>query len=269
MGRLLPCPIHEPGDVAGRRGIPFRVALPSLPSAAAARERTRHRFGVEGAAVILHAVSTWTRDFCEAYGVDYYDVLPRLLGWYLEGAPSPVVLLSVNDGHTLSAVGSGSLRVVNLGPVDEATFGELVASCDLFLNENPFSSSLGRVVHAGVPAVCLVNSLTLTQIYETAPRALVELALELESRRLGSVFPYRVLPLGFAAELDELGLFRDNRFRLAFEELEVWGGEPARERLWRLVWDEAERSRLRDRQRAYRDALEGLAGARDAMERFQ
>lgn len=265
MGRLLPCPIHEPGPVPGRRGVPFRVRGPQPPSPDA-RERARARLGIDGEAMILHTVSAWTRDFCDAYGIAYYELLPRLLGWYFEGAPQPVVLVSVNDGHTLPLEAPGSVRVVNLGAVDEATFGELVAGCDLFLNENPFSSTLGRVVCAGVPAACLVNSSTLVEIHRAAPERLVELALALEHERLGSVFPYRVLPLDFREELEALGLFRGNRFGLAFEELEVWGGEATRERLWHLLWSETARERLRERQRAYRDALEGLPGARAALE---
>lgn len=266
MGCLLPCPIHEPGSVPGRRGAPFGVPMPPLPSRGDVRERVRARLGIEGGAMILHAVSAWAREFCRVFELGYYDVLGRVLGWYFEGAPQPVTLVSVNDGRTVAPTTTGAVRIINLDRVDADEFGELVASCELFLNENPFSSTLGRVAWSGVPAACLINSRRIGELHDQAPAGLVALALELERRRLGSVFPYRVLPLDFRAELDALGLFRDNRFARTFEELELWGGQPTRERLWQLVWDEAERARLRAHQHAYRRAVEALPGPRAVLE---
>lgn len=266
MQILLPCPIHEPGPVGGRRGTPFRVACPPpCRDPEAVRARVRARLGVGDEPLVLHAVSQWTRDFCRVFGLAYYSILPRLLQWYFTGAPRAVVIVSVNGAATTPPIDRGGARVVALDSMDERAFGELVASCDLFLNENPFSSTLGRMVVEGVPAACLVNSRRLTEIHATVPPPLRALALELEQHRTGSVFPYRVLPLDFRAELQATGLFRDNRFGKTFLELEAWGGEDTREQLWRLLWDAEVRRDLREHQAAYGRALEALPGAHEVL----
>lgn len=268
MRSLLPCPVHEPGSVAGRRGSPFAVRRSSASLRAtreAIRTRTRARLGIADGVMVVHCASQWAQEFCRAFELAYYAVLPRLWDWYFRDAPEPVTVVSVNGVSEHDVPGSSRVRVHALPSMGEHDFGELIGSCDLFLNENPFSSTLGRVVNEGRPAACLVNGYKLVDIIDELPSALRELALELEEGRAGSVFPYRVLPLDFRAELESMQLLHANRFADTFEELEVWGGQRTRLRLWQLLWDGQTRERSRRAQRDYVRAVDALPGLFDVL----
>ena len=264
MASLLPCPVHEPGSVAGRRGTPFSIPLPPSPRPRDdVRARTRARLGITEGAMVVHCASQWAHRFCEAFELPYYSVLSRLWGWYFRDAPQPVTVVSVNG--VTSTESNSNVRVLVSPSLAEKEFSELIVSCDLFLNENPFSSALGRVVDEGIPAACFINSYRISELAEKAPAALRELAFELEERRPGSVFPYRVFPLDFRAELESMQLFRGNRFVRTFMELEAWGGEPTRRKLYDLLWDEATRRRLGSAQRDYAEAIATLPGPLEVL----
>ncbi|MBV1858178.1 MAG: hypothetical protein KUG77_07185 [Nannocystaceae bacterium] len=264
MRTLLPCPVHDPGQLAGRRGTPFSIQPPPSPTVREeCRERTRARFGITDGVMIVHCASQWAHRFCTAFDLSYYSILTRIWAWYFRDAPGPVTVISVNG--VTDALIENNVRVVASSSLPEGEFSQLIASCDLFLNENPFSSVLGHTVSQGIPAACFVNSYRIGDLADNAPPALRALAFEMEEHRRGSVFPYRVFPLDFRAELETMQLFRANRFVQTFEELEVWGGSPTQTRLHDLLWDEGTQSRLRKAQGDYAAALAALPGPQEVL----
>lgn len=153
MQVLLPCPLHEPHNVAGSHtGIACRgpLAAPSLPYGERVAIRAQH--GRTAQRVILHAVPGWACKLARAFGGDYYTEF----GWrLLDALPDSSTLISINDGSLLAPSHRSGVDVVNLAPVGSDTFDALLRSVDLFITDNPISSSLGRAISSEIPAcVC-------------------------------------------------------------------------------------------------------------------
>ena len=70
MRIMLPCPMHEPGNVPGRHGEPFRYWDVPLGISAEARTVTRRRYLRHPAELlVLHIVSNWAWKSAEALGL--------------------------------------------------------------------------------------------------------------------------------------------------------------------------------------------------------
>lgn len=267
MTVLLPCPLHEPGAVEGRRGRPFRrPGATDGPSREAQRDVRSEFAGGEGERLVLHSVSSWARQFAAAFDLPYLAYLPRLLGGYLSGVPGGVSVVSVNGEESREPVGRDGVRYRAVGALPPDRYQTLLAAADLLLTENMVSATLGRrVVQAG-PCAVLRNTITPSQIRARAGGHAREIAAAMESERPGSVFPWDVFPIWSTDDLEELGLFRGNGFTETFAELEVFGGEPTGRRLRQLLVSNEEQASLRRRQRAYVGRVEALPGAIEALE---
>jgi hypothetical protein len=90
----------------------------------------------------------------------------------------------------------------------------------------------------------------------------------MERQRPGAVFPFEVFPMVMSGELDKLWLYRANALAAAFEELEIFGGEPTRRRLVGLLQDREAQDALRARQEAYVELLHETDDATDLLERY-
>jgi Family of unknown function (DUF6365) len=259
MEVLLPCPMHEPGPVAGRRGTPFRYWDVPLGIPPDVREETRARY-LEGddAYLVFHASARWAWETAEAFQLAYYRYLPALLEIHLERAPKPVRLLSMNNGRLLSGAPGGRLRVSNLKPMDKASFETLLFSSDLLLTENRISITLGKAVCGLIPSVVLVNSRRYRDLLRTTAPAIRASLVEMEAERPGSVYPYEIFPSGMARELEELGLYRENSITSGFRTLELYANAETSRELVGLLGDDDMRGELETRQRAYVERLARL-----------
>jgi hypothetical protein len=82
------------------------------------------------------------------------------------------------------------------------------------------------------------------------------------------VFAFDAFPLVVTGELDKLWLYRSNLLTGAFEELEIFGGQPTRQALVGLLEDREAQDGLRARQQAYVEMLQQADDASDLLERY-
>jgi Family of unknown function (DUF6365) len=269
---ILPCPLHEPGPVQGRRGIPYRNF--SLPLQLAPEERTlvRSRFLEEGQQediLILRVVSSWQTMSAEERGLPLYDYLSELLAVYLSDLPKPVKLISVSDQCQLRPSTSPNLRVVNLRSMPPDDFERLLLSSDLLLTENEGGYTLGKAL-GSVTAVALVNSYTLEELLkrEEYGSPIRRLVLKMERRHPGSIYPHLVYPRRARPsqivdnprerrkQRNPSALLQDTlrrgRFLSSpFVRGELYGGAETRELFHRLLCDPSSRDRLKEQEMAY------------------
>lgn len=189
MEILLPCPMHEPAPVAGRKGHPFRYWEVPLTIAEVDRQRVRRRYLADNRGfLIVHAAARWTWEGAASAGLPYYQMLPWLLERYLAGLPRPVTVVSVNNGHLLEPVAGGVVQIVNLPSIPSVDYDRLLLSADLLLTENKISISLGKAICAGIPAVSLRNSWRFRALLARCTGEMRELVISMEAHRPGAIF---------------------------------------------------------------------------------
>jgi Family of unknown function (DUF6365) len=259
MKIMLPCPMHEPWQVVGRKGQPFRYLCPPRPLPDALRGRTHARYldGNPGL-LLFHIVSSWAWQSARRLGLNFYDQLGELLNDYLSPLGRPVTVVSLNNGVLLRQPERSSVRIVNVGPMSPPEFDALLFSSDLLLTENKLSISIGKAVCGLQPAAAFVNSFGILDLLESTVGRLRELVLAIENNQPGSIYPFDVYPTGMKDVLPWLVLYRDNSLTRAFTEVEVFGGHPTQQALAALLTDDATRRDLRDRQQTYVDRLSNL-----------
>ncbi|MGH9884973.1 MAG: DUF6365 family protein, partial [bacterium] len=195
MHVLLPCPMHEPSPLPGRCGVPFRCWTPRHLDE---RERDAARAPFvppSSGYLVVHAVSSWAWETARARRSPYYDLLPSVLESYFADCPRPVTIVSINNGSLLRDAPGGKIRIVNLSSLAVDEHERLLASADLVLTENCFSSTLAKAACFGVPGVAWQNVFdgpTLRDwVADDAPAAL----LEVLRRAPASIEPWLVFPL--------------------------------------------------------------------------
>jgi hypothetical protein len=117
MRLLLPCPLHEPYPLTGRKGIPYRAFHPPTVTESSRRDARRSLDPRPDAYVLFHAVAAWSSKMACQLGAALYGRQPAILEDYFERLPGPVTLVSVNDGSFLPHAPRGRLRVVNMPPL--------------------------------------------------------------------------------------------------------------------------------------------------------
>jgi hypothetical protein len=266
MQVLLPCPVHEPTTVDGRRGIPFRSVNLPLELPASRRASIRRKF-LERAPglLILHVAPRWGWLIAEQLKLPYYSFLPRLLSGYLRGLTVPVTVVSVNRRHLLGANHDRQLRFVDLPTLKRGDFEALLLSADLVLTENAVSVSLGTAACGLRPVAVLRNSYRLGEALARADATMAALIQDMERQSPGAVFPWEVFPIWDRNDIEELGLFRDSSYPATLCWLEAFGGAETAERLHQLLLDDAEQAALRDAQARYVEQLEWLPTPREVL----
>jgi hypothetical protein len=257
MHVLLPCPMHEPTEIAGRRGAPFRYW--DVPLGGPTGPRGGDRL------LVLHATPNWAWRIAKRWALPHYAALGELLRHWFAGLPEPVTVVSVNNGELLAELDTPGLRIRNSGVVPPDEYERLLASADLLITDNAVSATIGRAACALLPVALLHNSRRLPEILDAGEPEARRIALAMERARLGAVFRYEAFPIWSAEDVDELGLFRDNSVTSAFARVELFGGEPTRRQLAALLTDAATRADLRERQRRYVERVSALPDAHDVV----
>jgi hypothetical protein len=259
MNIMLPCPMHEPLPVPGRKGRPFRYWTAPLTIGRDERAAVRARY-LRGAdeLLVFHTVSNWAWKSEQALEHHFYATLSELFAFYLGSLGRCVTVLSLNNGDLLAPSSCPDLKIVNLATVSPPEMDRLMFSADLVLTENQVSISLGKAVCGLQPAAAFRNGHGILDLMDRASGKLREIVLAIENARPGSIYPFEVYPTGMGDILEEIVLYRDSSLRAAFERLEVFGGEETRRTLAKLLTDEETRAALQARQRAYVDRLATL-----------
>jgi hypothetical protein len=267
---MLPCPMHEPGSVSGRRGEPFRYWRFPLGVDEETQRRVRSEYVPdEEGLLVFHAVPRWATRAAATLGVSgFYQQLPVLLDHYLTGASKPVTLLSVNNGGLFEAPEGSAIRIHNLSSMPAVEFERLLFSADLVLTENKISISLGKAICARKVSAVLRNSMRLLEVRNRLSGKPLEAVRKMERLKQGTVFPYEVFPTVTSSDLDEIALYRNNSITDGFAELEVFGGDATRDKVTRLLEDDDTRLELQRRQGVYADAVSALDTASLVLERI-
>ncbi len=276
---ILPCPLHEPGPVPGRRGIPFRIGPSPSSETAGVTDRTRCRAKYLGKAaerdgvLILRGSSTWQADLAEEAGVQLHEYLSDLLALYFEDFPRPVTLVSVSDRHKLRRPeGNSRLKVVNLPNLPRDEYRTLVLAADLVLTENEISYSLGQALGHG-HGVLFVNSFTSRELSrrEIDHEGLRRLLSKVEENWPGSIFPHVIHPIRLtkadhklseapvSASGGSLPVATTRLGRMAsspFVKIELYGGRQTREILHRLLLDSSAAQELVREETGYLERLQ-------------
>lgn len=269
MEVLLPCPMHGPDPVPGRSGTPFRYWEVPLARPEVAVREVRERYLIRpDDLLIFHPIPTWAWKFARTAALPYYDFLPEIYETWFSGLDRPVTVISVNSGELLRAPEGGTIRFLNLGTLPSAEFEALLLGADLVLSENRLSISLGKAACGLRPCGHLRNSLRLTQLARVARGRIRDIVLEMESRRPGAIYPFEAFPNLLPRDVEEIGLFRENRLTQAMWSFEVFGGEETGVALRESLLDPRRREELRQRQREYVDALGALPAAGAVLARL-
>jgi hypothetical protein len=269
MKIMLPCPMHEPYSVNGRKGKPFRyLDVPiSLPERVRAQTRARYHVA-EQDLLVLHIVSTWAWKSAHKLGLPFYDRFGDLLGHYLGALDRAVTVVSLNNGALLRQPAQSNVRIVNVEPMSPPEFDSLLFSSDLLLTENKISSSIGKAVCGFQPSAAFINSFGILDLLDSTTGRVRELVLAIENERPGSIYPFAVYPTDMRDVLEQTVLYRGNSLTRAFAALEVFGGNPTQQALADLLTNASARRSLRDRQQTYVDRLRGLADGAGALVHF-
>lgn len=265
MRVLLPCPMHEPSPLPGRRGVPFRSWTPRRLDEQE-REAARGPFTPSSTGyLVIHAVSSWAWEIARAKRSPYYDLLPSVLDSYFADCPRPVTIVSINNGSLLRDAPGGRIRIINLSPLAADEHERLLASADLVLTENCFSSTLGKAVCFGVPGVAWQNRFdgpTLRDcVGDDAPPALAEVL----GRAPASIEPWLVFPILSMDWLQHLRVLDDNTIGRAFLRLEIFGGPATSEALRDLLSESPVRRSMEEDGRSYARSMSGLPDFHDAL----
>jgi hypothetical protein len=147
-------------------------------------------------------------------------------------------------------------------------FEKLLLSADLIVTENKPSFTMGMAICALRPCAVLKNSFGFSELSDRMPPRLRGCVAAMEQERPGAVFAFEVFPMDMTGQLEKLCLYRSNALVAAFEELEIFGGEPTAERMVRLLEDREAQDALRARQQAYVEMLQQTDDAVDLLERY-
>ncbi|MEW5923969.1 MAG: DUF6365 family protein, partial [Candidatus Zixiibacteriota bacterium] len=159
MQIMLPCPMNEPGDVTGRKGLPFRYRDVPLRISDRRRREIRARFLERNDDFLLfHCVSNWAWRQANQIGIPLYHFYPEILDTHMGRGGRPITIVSVNNGRLLTTPGDSKNNYINLPVISQDEFQELLLSSDLMITENGMSISLGLAICGHIPCVSFQNS---------------------------------------------------------------------------------------------------------------
>jgi hypothetical protein len=269
MQIMLPCPMHAPGAVAGRKGAPFRYWDVPLGITRQVRAATRSKYlRHPDDLLVVHIVSNWAWQSAENLKLTFYRYLGNLLLHYLAPLGRGVTVVSLNNGSLLGTATRNGVHLTDIRPVTPPEFDELIFSSDLMLTENKVSISMGKAVCGLQAAAVLKNSYGVLDLMGLCSGPVWEIVSAMERDRLGSVFPFDVYPTGMRDTLESIVLYRDNPLTEGFVELEVFGGAATESALASLLNDTATREGLRGKQQRYVDVLSGIDDGATVLERI-
>ena len=265
MHILLPCPMHEPGEVKGRRGLLFRYRnLPFRPQNKALRAVRQQYLESRDDFLIFHFVPSWAWRHASALGLTFYKHLSKIFGHYFGKLGRRVTIVSVNNGGLLGSSTNAKVRIINLKPVAKGHFESLLFGSDLVLTENKLSISLGKAICGLQSCASLKNSHRLVDLMGHVDGTLREAIIAMESARLGAVFPFEVFPTVGREQLDEIGLYRAIPLLKVFGNLKFMAGKK-RFTVPDVLTDQKIRASLRSHQKSYVRKLRRLRGSTENL----
>ena len=277
---MVPCPLNEPGQVQGRRGIPYRTRT-ALPVVGPSKDKSRCRLKFLGrkdqkeGVLILRSNSTWQAELAEQQNLHLHEYFTDLLTLYLDGLGKPVSLVSVSDRNKLRLCSDNKwLKVINLPNLPPDEYQTLLHSADLILTDNEISYSVGNAI-GNTPTVVFVNSFSAKELFERerADGALGRLISRVKQKWPSSFFPHAIYPLRMQKR--DMIAFRStdpqqdgpsdallpSTIRLGrmssspFFRAELYGGRETKDLLHRLLLDRSTKQELLRHETSYLSRL--------------
>jgi hypothetical protein len=269
MQVLLPCPMHEPSPVAGRRGDVFRYWNVPIERPETSPGEVRSWFlDRPDDYLIFHSVPNWACSQAERMGLFLYRHLGAIFHYYLGDLPRPATVVSVNNGSLLQAPAGSRVRIVNLKPIPRLEFECLLLHSDLVITENSVSIAMGKAICCLQPCCVLRNSFTFGQALDRPDGPIRDLVLQMEQERMGAIFPFNVYPIGMVHELEKIVLYRQNSLTAAFQPLEIFAGSETKQQLNALLTGSREREALRDAQLEYVRRLQQIGDGAEVLQQI-
>lgn len=247
MSALLPCPLHEPEPRAGGRGVRCRGRAGAEPLSDRERAAVRAELGVASAdRLILHAVPGWAGQLSRMLGSDFHRDYGRRL---VDALPESSAIVSINDGSLLAPSHRAGVEVVNLRAVPAPLFDAFLVSADLFVTDNPVSSSLGRAISSGVSA-CVAY------VWHEDERG--GWGAGGADRSAPAAASYDLFPIFPAGEVSRLGVVPGNTVVECFAEVNLAEAADAAGRLLALLSETPGLEAMRGAQARYNGAVRAL-----------
>ena len=246
MRVLLPCPLHEPQRVEDRLGIRCRgrPGAPSLTESERATVRDLFQRSNQDHNIVLHAVPGWACQLARMLGSNFHRELVRGL---IDVLPDNSTIVSVNDGSLLPPSHRETVGVVNRSPLSATAFDALLGSVDLFVTDNPISTSLGRAVSSNV-ASAVVNSWGDDGDVTHHDGA-----------------EYDLFPIFPRGELQKLCVSQNNSANECFIRLDLTDRETARDTIGELLTSSPTQQRMSEARHRYNAAVQRLPSAGEAI----
>ena len=266
MAVILPCPMNAPDRSAARLGTPFRYQEILQHRAPADCALVRSRFAPASSHLVVHTTPNWAWRIADDWQLPHYPLFDRVLEQLLSRVERPVVVVSVNNGALLAERDTPTLTIRNSGVLSNTDYEALLEVADLLVTDNAVSVTIGRAAARRVPVVCLRNRRRLLEIIRGDDPASRELAYAMEEARPGAIFPFDVFPIWNEADVDQLGLFRDNPVTQCVLPIEMYGGADSAESMRRALEDADLRGATRGKQDDYFARVAALPSTRDVLQ---
>ena len=248
---IRPVPTARP-TVAGAYS-----SIPTLERAPGQRDEVRERWGVDaGDKLIVWPMAGWQDPASQSNRAlnALAGLLPHLVLPALDGVGPNVKVVHVSPLAIDPALRPANYR--HSGHLATNEFEALLGASDALLSFNASATSLSTALALGIPT-CLCTAAS----YERDPRFR---ALELPSIIIGwNPPPIWAWPLSLDAVLGEM--VRDNPFYTTMARADAFHGEALVATLRALVFDDAERERIRSAQAAYRQVVAALPSGADRV----
>ena len=122
MNVLVPCPVHDPGVVHGRRGLPFRAwSARNFPQAEVQAWRSRLLNNQDGQ-LVLYSTPAWAVHLARELALPHHRFLAPWLAEAFGGTKKPVVIAAVNASELLAPAVVDGIRMANVPPMPPAKF---------------------------------------------------------------------------------------------------------------------------------------------------
>lgn len=249
--RLQPCPILSP--VATGAGARYSLFGSIPPRSLEARAAARRRLGLSmSEPVVLVTAAKWQSTHRPYAGIQSFIAACE--------AAVDRVLLALGDCVSVAWVGarpghrSPLPRLAHFEELSAADFADVAEASDVYLADNHISTSMARLVLAGMPTVLLGNTISKrggSWRWPARPgRALPESLDGCEN-----AYPFRMFPVGWHRFLAHV--VKDNPYYRLMRHAEIFDEEDAIDKLLELL-DGSGRDTMERRRQAYTQALQQL-----------
>jgi hypothetical protein len=264
---IRPCPANDPDDLQSDRVFKYRARYCEPRERASARI-TRDKMGIaSNEKLIFIPISSWAMQATQELGIPYYAIYPRLLGEYFGRSKSRIRIVYVCSELSTHQRCENRITHQFINGLSFSQMQDILQASDLVLSDNVVSSSLCRAVMSCIPAGAFMSSVD--TIYESnrahyissfSLTPFVKEALDtMEREAPNSIYPFLLYPLGWMDALQPL--LRENIYSATFQQIELFDQICATECLENLLFDDATRRGILDRQEYYADRVDRLPSA--------